>query len=86
VTPGLTGLWQVSGKNHTTFDEMVRLDIHYVRTRSPRLDVTIILRTVPALFVQLVESRRKAKVATTAGATVTNAATVAGSNDFKENA
>jgi exopolysaccharide production protein ExoY len=66
VTPGLTGLWQVSGKNRTTFDEMVRLDIHYARTRSPRTDFAIILRTVPALAVQFVESCRKVKVATAA--------------------
>jgi len=85
VTPGLTGLWQVSGKNHTTFDEMVRLDIHYARTRSPRVDLVIILRTVPALFVQLVESCRKAKAARAAGATATNVATAAGPKAIREN-
>ena len=65
VTPGLTGLWQVSGKNRTTFDEMVRLDIQYARTRSPRVDMKIIVRTIPALCVQVVESRRKARAAAT---------------------
>jgi exopolysaccharide production protein ExoY len=70
VTPGLTGLWQVSGKNRTTFDEMIRLDIQYAQTRSPRLDIRIILRTIPALWVQVVESRRKAKPAVATEAAV----------------
>ena len=55
--PGLTGLWQVSGKNHTTFTEMIELDIKYVRTRSLWLDVKIIAKTIPALIVQLWETR-----------------------------
>ncbi len=62
ATPGLTGLWQVSGKNRTTFDEMVRMDIEYGKRRSLGLDLQIILRTVPALLVQVVDSRN-AKVA-----------------------
>ena len=55
--PGLTGLWQVSGKNRTTFEEMVRLDIRYVRTKSFWLDVKIILLTVPALIVQIYDTK-----------------------------
>jgi len=58
--PGLTGLWQVSGKNRTTFDEMIRLDIRYSRLKSPWTDVSIILKTVPALVVQVSDSRKKA--------------------------
>ena len=61
--PGLTGLWQVSGKNRTTFDEMIRLDIHYVRSKSLWLDLNIIFRTVPALIVQLLDTRRERKCA-----------------------
>jgi lipopolysaccharide/colanic/teichoic acid biosynthesis glycosyltransferase len=53
AVPGLTGLWQVSGKNHTTFVEMIRLDIEYARTKSLRLDCKIILMTIPALLAQL---------------------------------
>jgi lipopolysaccharide/colanic/teichoic acid biosynthesis glycosyltransferase len=53
--PGMTGLWQVSGKNRTTFNEMMRLDIRYARTRSPAMDVTILLRTLPAIWVQMRE-------------------------------
>ena len=59
--PGLTGLWQVSGKNRTTFEEMIRLDIRYVRTKSLWLDIKIILLTVPALVEQIYEVRLKRK-------------------------
>jgi lipopolysaccharide/colanic/teichoic acid biosynthesis glycosyltransferase len=51
--PGLTGLWQVSGKNRTTFTEMIRLDIDYVRMTSLALDMKIILKTIPALLDQV---------------------------------
>jgi lipopolysaccharide/colanic/teichoic acid biosynthesis glycosyltransferase len=55
--PGLTGLWQVSGKNRTTFEEMVHLDIRYGETKSWLLDLRIILMTVPALMVQIYDTR-----------------------------
>lgn len=55
--PGLTGLWQVSGKNRTTFDEMIRLDIRYAQTKSFWLDLRIIVMTVPALLVQIYDTR-----------------------------
>jgi lipopolysaccharide/colanic/teichoic acid biosynthesis glycosyltransferase len=51
--PGLTGLWQVSGKNRTTFDEMIRLDICYAKNRSVWMDLKIMTKTVPALLRQL---------------------------------
>jgi len=50
--PGLTGLWQVNGKNRTTFREMIEMDIFYARNICPSLDIKIILRTLPALVVQ----------------------------------
>lgn len=53
VLPGMTGLWQVSGKNRTTFDEMIALDLSYVKGRSLRLDAKIILRTPLVLLGQL---------------------------------
>lgn len=62
--PGLTGLWQVSGKNRTTFDEMVRLDIEYSRTLSLALDLKIIVMTIPALLVQVIETRMRRKPST----------------------
>ncbi len=59
--PGLTGLWQVSGKNRTTFDEMIRLDLHYVRNASLMLNIKIMLLTPWALLVQMVEVRKSRK-------------------------
>ena len=50
VTPGLTGLWQVSGRSKLTFDEMVRLDIYYAENWSVALDLKILLRTIPAVL------------------------------------
>lgn len=49
VLPGITGLWQVNGKNRTTFKQMIRLDIAYSRQLSPWLDLTIALKTLPAV-------------------------------------
>ncbi len=46
VRPGLTGLWQVSGRNERSYEEMVRLDIEYVDRRSLALDVRILAKTV----------------------------------------
>jgi lipopolysaccharide/colanic/teichoic acid biosynthesis glycosyltransferase len=46
VPPGLTGLWQVSGRGNLTFDEMLGLDIEYARTRSLALDVKILAKTI----------------------------------------
>jgi lipopolysaccharide/colanic/teichoic acid biosynthesis glycosyltransferase len=46
VKPGLTGLWQVSGRNERTYEEMVRLDIEYARRRRLSLDLLILLKTV----------------------------------------
>src|SRR5208337_4939378 len=51
--PGLTGLWQVGGKNKTTFTEMICLDIRYARTRTLWLDLEILLKTFPAIVVQV---------------------------------
>jgi len=48
--PGITGLWQVAGRSRTTFDEMVRLDLRYARTRSLWTDVKILLATPAAVI------------------------------------
>ena len=47
VHPGITGLWQVSGRSDLPFDEMVLLDIYYVENWSVAMDTMILLRTVP---------------------------------------
>ena len=58
TVPGLTGLWQVSGKNKTTFVEMIQLDIKYAKNKTLWWDLKIILMTVPALIIQMLETRR----------------------------
>ena len=50
VRPGLTGLWQVSGRNQRMHHEMIALDLEYAHCRSLWLDVVILLRTVPAML------------------------------------
>jgi exopolysaccharide biosynthesis polyprenyl glycosylphosphotransferase len=50
MKPGLTGLWQVSGRNRLPFDEMVRLDLYYIENWSLLLDLKIILRTLPVML------------------------------------
>ncbi len=50
VKPGVTGLWQVYGRNQTTFDDMVRLDLNYVKERSFLLDLKLIVKTFLLIF------------------------------------
>lgn len=50
VRPGLTGLWQVSGRNNLSYQKRVRLDVHYARQRSFSLDFKIIMRTIGVIL------------------------------------
>jgi exopolysaccharide biosynthesis polyprenyl glycosylphosphotransferase len=50
IKPGITGLWQVSGRNRLHFEEMVRLDVFYIENWSPWLDLKIMLKTVPVML------------------------------------
>lgn len=50
VVPGMTGLWQVSGRSSLTFEEMVRLDLYYIENWSVALDLTLMVRTIPAVL------------------------------------
>ena len=50
VKPGITGLWQVSGRSELTLEEMIALDAEYVRLRSPWLNLRILVRTVPTVL------------------------------------
>ncbi len=59
VPPGITGYWQVNGKNNTTFSEMIRLDSYYAQRMSLRLDLWILLRTPVAVAVQAWHSFRR---------------------------
>ena len=52
VRPGMTGLWQVSGRSETSYQQRVDLDVAYVKERSPRLDTIILLRTLPAVVAR----------------------------------
>jgi exopolysaccharide biosynthesis polyprenyl glycosylphosphotransferase len=51
VKPGLTGLWQVNGRHELNFDKAVLYDIYYVKHMSPFLDISIILKTIPAIVI-----------------------------------
>lgn len=57
VLPGMTGLWQVSGKNSTTFKEMIRLDIFYAKHQSLWFDLKILLLTIPTILHQMLPSK-----------------------------
>jgi lipopolysaccharide/colanic/teichoic acid biosynthesis glycosyltransferase len=50
VPPGITGLWQVSGRSDLSFDEMCLLDVYYIENWSLGLDLTIMLRTIPRML------------------------------------
>ena len=56
--PGLTGYWQVNGKNKTTFREMIAMDLFYLKNTSIVLDLKIMLKTGTAIAGQLFESRQ----------------------------
>jgi len=62
--PGLTGLWQVSGKNRTTFAEMIQLDINYSRNKTLWLDLMSILKTIPAILGQVWHARKRKRTIT----------------------
>lgn len=51
TSPGITGLWQVSGRSDLTFDEMVLLDVYYIENWSPMLDLRILLKTIPTVIL-----------------------------------
>ena len=50
VTPGITGLWQVSARHDPSFEKNMALDLEYIESWGPWLDLKILLRTVPAVF------------------------------------
>jgi lipopolysaccharide/colanic/teichoic acid biosynthesis glycosyltransferase len=60
TSPGLTGLWQVSGKNRTTFKDMMRFDIRYSRRMSLWMEMQILFKTFPAVAQQIRDHRAKA--------------------------
>jgi lipopolysaccharide/colanic/teichoic acid biosynthesis glycosyltransferase len=63
TAPGLTGLWQVSGKNRTTFKDMMRFDIRYSRRMSFWMELQILFKTFPAVAQQIRDHRGKTRAA-----------------------
>ena len=61
--PGLTGLWQISGKNKTTFEEQIGLDLYYVENKSLWLDFKIIVLTIPAILLLVWEMKTASPIA-----------------------
>jgi lipopolysaccharide/colanic/teichoic acid biosynthesis glycosyltransferase len=59
--PGITGLWQVSGKNKTTFTQMICLDIAYKNQVSLLLDLKILLKTIPVIVAEAIEAATREK-------------------------
>ena len=59
--PGLTGYWQVNGKNNTTFKEMIAMDLFYIRNMSIWLDLTIMFRTIPTLIKEVLNRPRTSR-------------------------
>jgi len=51
VKPGLTCIWQVSGRGDIPFDQQVQLDVQYIESRSVWLDIQLLLKTVPAVLL-----------------------------------
>lgn len=52
VKPGITGLWQISGRSKTTFEEMIALDLEYIERASFKTDLSILVRTIPVVISQ----------------------------------
>jgi lipopolysaccharide/colanic/teichoic acid biosynthesis glycosyltransferase len=59
--PGLTGFWQVNGKNKTTFNQMIRMDLFYINNMSILLDLQIMLKTGATIAQEVFESRQAAR-------------------------
>jgi len=59
VLPGMTGLWQINGKNSTTFTQMIRYDIKYGRRLSFFLEMKILILTIPAIIKQAMRQTNK---------------------------
>jgi exopolysaccharide production protein ExoY len=70
--PGLTGFWQVNGKNRTTFRQMIDMDVFYSENITLRMDLKIIARTFPAIATQLFDMWQTPRAAEQSAPTVAN--------------
>ena len=52
VKPGITGLWQVSGRNNLSYEQRVELDVYYIKNVSFLLDLYILFKTIPAVILK----------------------------------
>lgn len=52
IRPGITGLWQVSGRSNTSYDERIALDVHYVENHNFFFDLFLVMKTIPALLTR----------------------------------
>lgn len=87
AAPGLTGLWQVSGKNQTSFARMIQLDVYYATRKCLWLDLKILFMTVPAIIGQLVHiCRAKRGVGDATRTTNTKPSTASGTVSCKSGA
>ena len=59
TVPGITGLWQVNGKNSLSFKEMICMDINYCRNMSPVLDLKLLAATIPAIADEVRKSVKR---------------------------
>ena len=50
MLPGVTGLWQISGRSNLSFDDLVRLDFYYLENWSLWMDISILVKTIPAVL------------------------------------
>jgi exopolysaccharide production protein ExoY len=76
--PGLTGYWQVNGKNKTTFNEMIAMDLFYLKNMSILLDLKIMLKTCAVIAGQLFEFRTAAQPGRQGGSPRSPTAQIAG--------
>jgi lipopolysaccharide/colanic/teichoic acid biosynthesis glycosyltransferase len=60
--PGLTGLWQVSGKNKTTFNDMIKMDLTYANNMSLSLDLRILFKTAGTIAQEVIECRQASRL------------------------
>src|SRR4029453_1103067 len=84
--PGLTGYWQVNGKNKTTFNQMIAMDLFYLKNMSILLDLRIMLKTCTFIAEKLFESRLAAQRARQDGSRRSPTATILNKNNYAQGA
>ncbi len=52
ILPGITGLWQISGRSDLSYEEMIRLDLYYLENWTPGFDIKILIKTLPVVLLR----------------------------------